>query len=150
MRPSGKRTTHVTLYLSPCEALVADLARLLDGTDGVPTARATWVLARAVERLGRHAEEGSTRAAAALVALGLERRLVGAAEEGKKPPRCSPPVATALAGLRDLAERLGDEEAQREAAEALARLQSAESQDSMDLLPGGSDLDAEDDQSAEG
>ena len=124
-RPSGKRTTNITLFMSPTEARIADLARLLDGQDGKPLPRSTWVLDRAKERLQAHAEGGQREAAAALVALTLHYHLMGTPAAGRRPASVRPmSVALSLEALRDLAQRRGDAEAEAQATAALEALQA--------------------------
>lgn len=87
MRPSGMRQRAVVTYLSPAEAQVLEAARLLDGGEqALP--RSSWLVARAIERLQTHAAAGERVAAGALAALGLERRLRGAARDGARNAPC--------------------------------------------------------------
>lgn len=122
-RPSGKRTTNITLFISATEAEAADLARLLDGQDGRPMARSTWVMRHAAERLQAHAAAGDREAAGALAALEIDYRLEGAPSEGRRPAKVRHiSIAVTLGALRDLAVRRGDVAAEEQATAALAAL----------------------------
>jgi hypothetical protein len=117
------RQRAVVTYLSPAEAQVLEAARLLDGGEqALP--RSSWLVARAIERLQTHAAAGERVAAGALAALGLERRLRGAARDGAKPAKLRLFLVAHLEGLADLAARREDVEAEAEARAALAALRA--------------------------
>ena len=113
-RAAGIRQRQVAVRLTAAEAAALDAARLLDGGEGGPAGVAGWIVAAARRTLVEHAAAGGHRAAvatAALAALDLERRLIGAAGAGNRRPVVGTDARAMLRGLQDLAERQGDAEA---------------------------------------
>ena len=114
-RAGGVRQRQVAVRLTAAEAAALDAARLLDGGEGGPAGVAAWIVTAARHTLGEHAARaGGDRAGvatAALAALDLEARLIGAAGAGNRRPAVRTNPRVLLAGLRDLAEREGDAEA---------------------------------------
>ena len=114
-RAAGIRQRQVAVRLTAAEAAALDAARLLDGGEGGPAGVAAWIVAAARRTLGEHAARaGGDRAGvatAALAALDLERRLIGAAGAGNRRPVVGTDARAMLRGLQDLAERQGDAEA---------------------------------------
>ena len=121
-RAAGMRQHQVAVRLTLAEAVALDACRVLDGEEGKPAPVPAWLMARVRERLETHSD--ASMAADALAALEVDRRLHGTPADGAKPPA----VHTAdprllLQGQRDLAARVGNQEALAMARRALGEVE---------------------------
>ena len=75
--PRGRRTTHVTVYLSAAEAAAWDLARSFEHGGGwagaAPPSRAAWVMERVCMALGRWEQGDAADRRTQLAAQALDR-----------------------------------------------------------------------------